>query len=163
MSDDLYIAVDLGAGSGRVFLCFLGENEFLLEEIHRFNYPPSESDGHLRWDFPAIFAEIKFGLREAGARARPQARSVTPYSKYRSPGTGSSSQCHEQEAHSPPADPPSPSRQVWQRWAPARRLPLGTAMKEGLLGGTLVVPSRSESKEARDHVARWAGFESPQG
>ena len=36
-------------------------------------------------------------------------------------------------------------------------------MKEGLLGGTLVVSPRSESKEARLHVARWIGFESPQG
>src|SRR3954470_6675193 len=35
-----------------------------------------------------------------------------------------------------------------------------TAMKEGLLGGTLDVSPRSESKEARLHVARWAGPES---
>src|SRR3954470_5057292 len=33
-------------------------------------------------------------------------------------------------------------------------------MKEGLLGGTLDVSPRSESKEARLHVARWAGSES---
>src|SRR3954462_15961163 len=32
-------------------------------------------------------------------------------------------------------------------------------MKEGLLGGTLSVSPRSESKEARLHVARWAGSE----
>src|SRR3954468_20674773 len=37
---------------------------------------------------------------------------------------------------------------------------LWTAMKEGLLGGTLDVSPRSESKEARLHVARWAGSES---
>src|SRR3954454_927768 len=37
---------------------------------------------------------------------------------------------------------------------------LRTAMKEGLLGGTLDVSPRSESKEARLHVARWAGSES---
>jgi hypothetical protein len=43
------------------------------------------------------------------------------------------------------------------------RLPLWTAMKEGLLGGTLVVSPRSEFKEARLHVARWIGFESAQG
>jgi hypothetical protein len=36
-------------------------------------------------------------------------------------------------------------------------------MKEGLLGGTLVVSPRSESKEARLHVACWIGFESSQG
>jgi hypothetical protein len=32
-------------------------------------------------------------------------------------------------------------------------------MKEGLLGGTLGVSARSESEEARLHVARWAGFD----
>jgi hypothetical protein len=31
-------------------------------------------------------------------------------------------------------------------------------MKEGLLGGTLSVSSRSELEEARLHVARWAGI-----
>src|SRR3954454_24858455 len=41
-----------------------------------------------------------------------------------------------------------------------RALLLRTAMKEGLLGGTLDVSPRSESKEARLHVARWAGSES---
>ena len=45
----------------------------------------------------------------------------------------------------------------------AAPLPPWTAMKEGLLGGTLVVSPRSESKEARLHVARWIGFESTQG
>ena len=41
------------------------------------------------------------------------------------------------------------------------RLPLWTAMKVGLRGGTLGVSSRSEHEEARWHVARWIGFESP--
>jgi hypothetical protein len=39
-------------------------------------------------------------------------------------------------------------------------LPLRTAMKEGLPGGTLGVSSRSEHEEARSHVARWIGSES---
>src|SRR3954463_7717923 len=37
-----------------------------------------------------------------------------------------------------------------------------TAMKEGLLGATLSVSSRSEREEARSHVARWTGSESPE-
>ena len=60
-----FIAVDLGAGSGRVFLGAFGK-EFLLEEINRFQYPPREENGHLRWDFQKIFSEIKFGLKKAG-------------------------------------------------------------------------------------------------
>ena len=70
MDDALFIAVDLGAGSGRVFLCGLGADELLLEETRRFHYPPRERDGHLRWDFAKILNEIKTGLCNAGERAK---------------------------------------------------------------------------------------------
>ena len=75
-SEPLYIAVDLGAGSGRVFLAGLDADAMLLEEVHRFHYPPTESDGHLRWDLQLIFTEIKNGLRAAGAKARGLHRQV---------------------------------------------------------------------------------------
>ena len=74
--DELYIAVDLGAGSGRVFLCGVAEGELLLEEVRRFKYPPREEGGHLRWPFADILGEIKAGLREAGERARRSGRAV---------------------------------------------------------------------------------------
>lgn len=76
MSEFLYIAVDLGAGSGRVFLCGLSAGEFLLEEMHRFEYPPREENGRLRWDFLKIFGEIKAGLKKAGDRARALKRAI---------------------------------------------------------------------------------------
>ena len=76
MDESLYIAVDLGAGSGRVFLAGLASEEFLLEEVRRFHYPPSLSDRHLRWDVAKIFAEIKAGAREAGRRARKFGRPI---------------------------------------------------------------------------------------
>lgn len=76
MIEPLYIAVDLGAGSGRVFLAGLDPDAMLLEEVHRFQYPPAQSDGHLRWDLQLIFTEIKKGLRAAGARARDLQRNV---------------------------------------------------------------------------------------
>ncbi len=76
MNDSLYLAVDLGAGSGRVFLAGVAPGELLLEEVRRFHYPPRQSDGHLRWDFAHIFAEIKAGLRAAGERARQLGRPV---------------------------------------------------------------------------------------
>ena len=75
MSENLYIAVDLGAGSGRVFLCDLGEG-FSLAEIYRFGYPPIEENGHLRWDFKKIFSEIKFGLKQASERAKELNREI---------------------------------------------------------------------------------------
>jgi rhamnulokinase len=76
MNDWLYIAVDLGAGSGRVFLAGVAPGELLLEEVRRFKYPPERVGGRLRWNLPEIFDEIKTGLREAGERARRLGRAV---------------------------------------------------------------------------------------
>lgn len=69
MQSSLFIAIDLGAGSGRVFLAGVEPGEFFLEEIHRVSYPPRSNDGHLRWDLAHIVAEIKMGLKVAAARA----------------------------------------------------------------------------------------------
>ena len=69
MDNSLYIAIDLGAGSGRVCLAGVAPGELLLEEMRRFRYPASQSLGHLRWDLSQIFSEIKSGLRDAGERA----------------------------------------------------------------------------------------------
>jgi rhamnulokinase len=76
MHDRLYIAVDLGAGSGRVFLAGLDRHSFLLEQVRRFHYPPIEAAGHLRWELPKIFAEIRHALRDAAARARELGRPI---------------------------------------------------------------------------------------
>ena len=72
----LYIAVDLGAGSGRVFLAGAAPGELLLEEVRRFYYPPVLRDGHLRWNFSQILEEIKTGARDAGERARALGRAI---------------------------------------------------------------------------------------
>jgi rhamnulokinase len=76
VANSLYIAVDLGAGSGRVFLAGFDEHALLLQEVRRFRYSPARSAGHLRWDFHTIFAETKQGLRDAAARARELGRDI---------------------------------------------------------------------------------------
>ena len=78
MGDDsrLFIAVDLGAGSGRVFLAGFESRELMLEEVRRFRYPPRTVNGHLRWDAGQILTEIKTGLRQAADRARALQRPV---------------------------------------------------------------------------------------
>jgi rhamnulokinase len=48
----------------------------MLEEVRRFRYPATESDGHQRWDLPAILKEIKAGLLGAGLRARELGRKI---------------------------------------------------------------------------------------
>src|SRR5438094_3202286 len=76
MNDSLYIAVDLGAGSGRVFLAGVARAELLLEEVRRFQYPPVQLQNHLRWNLPEIFEEIKTGIRVASERARQLGRRI---------------------------------------------------------------------------------------
>src|SRR5512132_1783947 len=71
-----FIAVDLGAGSGRVFLGAAAADELLIDEVRRFTYPPRRIDGHLRWDFGRIAREIQEGLRDAAVRARALGRPV---------------------------------------------------------------------------------------
>lgn len=74
--DPLHVAVDLGAGSGRVFLGGVGVGELLLQEVRRFHYPARELDGHLRWDLRRILSEVKAGAREAAERARSLGRPI---------------------------------------------------------------------------------------
>ena len=76
MNEPLYIAVDLGAGSGRVFLVGVAPGELLLEEAYRFHYPPARRQGHLRWDLHGVFADIKAGLFVAGEKAQRLKRPV---------------------------------------------------------------------------------------
>ncbi|MBN2376184.1 MAG: rhamnulokinase [Sedimentisphaerales bacterium] len=66
-----YLAVDLGAESGRVMLGRVGEGKIVLEEVHRFANGPIEEGGSLRWDFSALFGEIKAGLKQAIRQAGP--------------------------------------------------------------------------------------------
>jgi rhamnulokinase len=64
-----YIAVDLGAESGRVMLGTVSESKLELVEMHRFGNGPTEVDGSLRWDFGKLFAEIKTGIAKAAKAA----------------------------------------------------------------------------------------------
>ena len=48
-----FIALDLGASSGRVVVGEVSNKAFTLREIHRFDNVPVTLRGHLYWDFPA--------------------------------------------------------------------------------------------------------------
>lgn len=66
-----YLAVDLGAESGRVMLGTLWEGRLTLEELHRFTNGAVVVNGSRRWDLLHLYAEIVEGLRKAGARDLP--------------------------------------------------------------------------------------------
>ena len=64
-----YIAVDLGAESGRVMLGSVSADKLILEEVHRFGNGPIEEDGSLHWDFDRLLSEVKAGIGKAAKRA----------------------------------------------------------------------------------------------
>lgn len=76
-----FIAADFGAGSGRVIVGTLTQTLTLtqtieLEEIHRFGNEQKMIDGHLRWDFEALFNELKTGLKKAFAKYGDEIKSI---------------------------------------------------------------------------------------
>jgi rhamnulokinase len=67
---ELHAAIDLGAGSGRVFVGDVLPHAVRFEEAHRFHYTPRVVDGHLRWDVERLFDGLRAGLRLAAQAAR---------------------------------------------------------------------------------------------
>jgi len=61
-----YLAIDLGAESGRVMLGRLAEGRLALEELHRFPNQPVELPSGLYWDSFRLHHEIVTGLAVAG-------------------------------------------------------------------------------------------------
>lgn len=60
-----YIAVDLGAESGRVMTGRVGNQNLSLTECHRFINSPVEEAGTLRWDFSKLLSEVKSSIAKA--------------------------------------------------------------------------------------------------
>jgi len=73
----VFAAVDIGASSGRVILGRVTAGSVKLETIHRFPNGVVESDGGLRWDFDALFAEVLTGLAAAGIAAAARGETIT--------------------------------------------------------------------------------------
>jgi rhamnulokinase len=96
-----YVAIDLGAGSGRALVGSinsisssggvgsfstggLGARERAgagrridLKEVHRFRYEPRYDRGHLRWDSAALLNGLSDGIRNAHAIATTRGAAIT--------------------------------------------------------------------------------------
>ncbi len=59
-----YLAIDIGASSGRHILAHMEDGQIKLEEVHRFPNGMVEKDGELVWDVDQLFAEIKAGMKK---------------------------------------------------------------------------------------------------
>jgi len=67
-----YLALDLGAESGRAIVGTLEKGKLTLNEVHRFANSPVHLPDGMHWDVPRLWSEIKAGIAAAiKAGARP--------------------------------------------------------------------------------------------
>ena len=59
-----YLAVDIGASSGRHILGSIENGKIVLEEIYRFENGMIKKEGQLCWDYEKLFADIKTGIKK---------------------------------------------------------------------------------------------------
>lgn len=59
-----YLAIDIGATSGRAILGFFKDNEINLEEIYRFDGYLIKKDDHLFWDTKKIYEHMLIALKK---------------------------------------------------------------------------------------------------
>lgn len=65
MADKAYLAVDIGASSGRHVLGLFDGKRLRLEEVYRFENGAVEAAGRLHWDLLGLWAHVRKGLRSA--------------------------------------------------------------------------------------------------
>ena len=63
-----YLAIDIGASSGRHIVGYMKDGELVTEEVYRFPNGMDTVDGHLVWDTDRLFTEVKRGIKEAIAK-----------------------------------------------------------------------------------------------
>ena len=68
MTFKVFLAVDLGASSGRMIAGIYDENQFQLEEIHRFPNRGVRVGERLLWNWLGLWQHIKDAMRIAGQR-----------------------------------------------------------------------------------------------
>ena len=59
-----FLAIDIGASSGRHILGTVENNKIVLEEIYRFWNGMDNIDGSLCWDVDRLFGEILTGMKK---------------------------------------------------------------------------------------------------
>ena len=64
-----YLAIDFGGGGGRVIAGTItdekGEKKLTMQLVHRFQNRQVRLGNHVYWDFPALFEDMKTGLKKA--------------------------------------------------------------------------------------------------
>ena len=64
-----YLAIDIGASSGRAIIGSVKDGKITLEEVFRFENSQVRRDGHDCWDVDALVESVKAGVDAAVAKA----------------------------------------------------------------------------------------------
>ena len=62
MPNKYYLAIDIGASSGRHIIGFLEDNEIKTKEVYRFENGVKELNDHLTWDIDELEKQVKIGI-----------------------------------------------------------------------------------------------------
>ena len=71
-----YLAIDIGASSGRHILGWMENGETRMREVYRFPNGVTEADGHLIWDMEALESHVRAGI-DAALKTCPQIESLS--------------------------------------------------------------------------------------
>lgn len=71
-----YLAIDIGASSGRHIVGWKENGILQTKEVHRFPNGVKQENGHLTWDVCQLLSQVVLGIREA-FRAYPQIESLS--------------------------------------------------------------------------------------
>ena len=63
-----YLAIDIGASSGRHIAGWREDGQVRTEEVYRFPNRPQRRGGHLVWDIDGLLREVKAGIEAARAK-----------------------------------------------------------------------------------------------
>ncbi len=62
-----FLAIDIGASSGRHIVGWREDGEIKAKEVYRFPNGVQEQNGHLVWDVDALLSHVKAGIAAAKA------------------------------------------------------------------------------------------------
>ena len=71
-----FLAVDIGASSGRHLLGWIEDGKIITRELYRFPNGVTECDGHLTWDIHALLSHVEKGINEA-LKSYPEIQSLS--------------------------------------------------------------------------------------
>ena len=70
MAERYYLAIDIGASSGRHVLAHMEDGKIILEEMHRFDNIQQRLRGHDCWDVDMLWENVLIGLEKCNAAGK---------------------------------------------------------------------------------------------